>query len=419
MIPIAFGNPDPDWQENRRRDDGEPDVVTVEVAEAYPTQTPRRYVWGLLLVSTLLVLHVQRDRYIESMRWHGGIVDDGPPLPWEMQALVSGNDTFEATFLAPSFRRASNFLQLPGAPLVIGSQLRTSRVGKNGKTSEDSEAVAPGVSAFVVGAEMLTNPKVSCSDSQDSICHAGVQRASRSEMPVRQLPGAATCHRFVTGKSPSSMQPLTNGSFLCLRSKWVHAAVATSSENSTVFLAWEPRVGSDGPRIVSCLASVSFPSMQVTRSASIDFSATVLFDKTSNSIITVGFSGSQNIVIDQFDADTLRPRTRFSLPLSVAWLLHASRVSEGYVIFLGSELPFVGTLFAVDLRKGVLYQQDPPSVHAQKPRRWVLPGSKFIERLPDHSQLGGPTNAATLGPLGVIGEGPCAAATVSPTESRN
>lgn len=88
-------------------------------------------------------------------------------------------------------------------------------------------------------------------------------------------------------------------------------------------------------------------------------------------------------------------------------------------MFLGSEMPFVGTLFAVDLRKAVLYQQDPPSVHAQKPRRWVLPGSKFIERLPDHSQLGGTETSATLGPLGVIGEGPCAAAFVSPTESRN
>ena len=51
--------------------------------------------WAMMLISILLILHVQRDRYIEALRWHGGIADHGPPLPWEVQPIISPNDTYE------------------------------------------------------------------------------------------------------------------------------------------------------------------------------------------------------------------------------------------------------------------------------------------------------------------------------------
>ena len=56
----------------------------------------RKSVWAMMLISILLILHVQRDRYIEALRWHGGIADHGPPLPWEVQPIILPNDTYEA-----------------------------------------------------------------------------------------------------------------------------------------------------------------------------------------------------------------------------------------------------------------------------------------------------------------------------------
>merc|ERR1719210_2342165 len=65
----------------------------------------------MLLLSSLLVLRVQQDRYAEAVRWHGGVPDHGPPFPWEAQSLVDRGDGFEATFLAPVVRRASTFVR--------------------------------------------------------------------------------------------------------------------------------------------------------------------------------------------------------------------------------------------------------------------------------------------------------------------
>ena len=36
-------------------------------------------------------------QYIEALRWHGGIVDHGPPLAWELQPMILPNDTYEAS----------------------------------------------------------------------------------------------------------------------------------------------------------------------------------------------------------------------------------------------------------------------------------------------------------------------------------
>mmetsp|Transcript_77351 Transcript_77351/g.125236 ORF Transcript_77351/g.125236 Transcript_77351/m.125236 type:complete len:439 (+) Transcript_77351:157-1473(+) len=416
--PNALGNPDPEveWRPARGDFGQEPEIVLVE-AEAYPNAAPRKCVWTMLMLSTLMILHVQKDRYVEALRWRTGIPDEGPPLPWESQALVSGNDTFQATFLAPSMRRASSFVQLPSnSPLVITGLLQRVFAGDSSNPGSVMAPAPPaGVTAVVVGTEQFALTQA-CPGSAWAACHAGVQRAEESSVPVRQLPGASTCHRFLTGTSLSSLAaPL--GSFrglLCTRSTSIHSAVATSatsSENSTVVLAWEARSGSaqDSGRPVSCLASVSFPSMRLIRSVPVDFAASVHFDRATQSLITVGFSSAQTILVDQFDAKTLKPQLRYALPLSVAWLLHAPRVSDGFLLFLGSEVPFVGTIFAINLKKSLLYQQDPP-VGSRKPRRWVLPADKFVERLPDNSVLSSGTGKnAFLGQKGITGDGPCAA----------
>ena len=63
-------------------------------------------------------------------------------------------------------------------------------------------------------------------------------------------------------------------------------------------------------------------------------------------------------------------------------------MSDGYLLFLGSETPFVGSIFAVDLRRQMIYQQDPPTAGpSQRPRRWVLPYNKFVERLPENPAM--------------------------------
>lgn len=105
--PTALGNADPEWQAAR-------DVE----AEPYNGGS-RKCVWAMMLISILLILHVQRDRYIEALRWHGGIVDHGPPLAWELQPMILPNDTYEASFLAPSLRRASSFVKLSPSVLAV------------------------------------------------------------------------------------------------------------------------------------------------------------------------------------------------------------------------------------------------------------------------------------------------------------
>ena len=76
-------------------------VDSIQFFNSWPLLIPllvfwRKCVWAMMLISILLILHVQRDRYIEALRWHGGIADHGPPLPWEVQPIILPNDTYEA-----------------------------------------------------------------------------------------------------------------------------------------------------------------------------------------------------------------------------------------------------------------------------------------------------------------------------------
>ncbi|CAJ1332802.1 unnamed protein product, partial [Effrenium voratum] len=132
--------------------------------------------------------------------------------------------------------------------------------------------------------------------------------------------------------------------------------MATGS--SELVVAWDPRgKGGASGRPFSCLARVGFPSMSLLGSLSVDLVSSVIYDHSTGSILTLGFSGSQTIVVDQYSA-TLKPQLRYSIPISVAWLLHAPKMSDGYLLFLGSEAPFVGSIFAVDLQRQQIYQQD-------------------------------------------------------------
>ncbi|CAJ1375481.1 unnamed protein product [Effrenium voratum] len=341
--PTPLGNADPEWQPPRNE---------VEL-EAYNGGS-RKCVWAMMLVSILLILHVQRDRYIEALRWHGGVQDHGPALPWELKPIVLANDTFEATFLAPSLRRASSFVKLDQAPLAVNGMAAI--FANSTRTRQTTNA-----SAVVVGSSRLQACQDADSDGA-APCALVVQR------------GADGCQRLA---APDGAYV---SSALCVRSQ-VFAAMATGS--SELVVAWDPRgKGGASGRPFSCLARVSFPSMSLLGSLSVDLVSSVIYDHSTGSILTLGFSGSQTIVVDQYSA-TLKPQLRYSIPISVAWLLHAPKMSDGYLLFLGSEAPFVGSIFAVDLQRQQIYQQDPPTnSQSQRPRRWVLPFSKFVERLP-------------------------------------
>lgn len=195
------------------------------------------------------------------------------------------------------------------------------------------------------------------------------------------------CYHFATGSAFDDLK--SHGQDLCLRSKQVYAALATraTANQSEVVLAWDPIHG-ESSRPYSCLARVTFPGMQLLNSLAVGLVASVIYDHVTDSIITLGFSGSQTIIADQYQASTLRPQLRYSIPISVTWLLHAPKMSDGYLLFLGSETPFVGSIFAVDLRRQMIYQQDPPTAGpSQRPRRWVLPYNKFVERLPENPAM--------------------------------
>lgn len=291
--------------------------------------------------------------------------------------------------------------------MVVTGLSRAVLAGDGDASAADKGGVlgTPGVSAVLTGT-VSPLPR-ECPKSNVTPCYVGVQRIPPSAMPRREEPWASACHRFVAGTSLSSMRPLVShsnhsGGLLCTRSKNVHAAVATDA-NGTVALAWDPPFGrprgtSDSTPVAgmsgsfsrmpfSCLATVSFPKMDIIAVAAIDWASTVLSDDASQSVITVGFSGTQTLVVNVYDTATLKPRWRYRLPLSVAWLLRAPRVSDGYLLFVGSEQPFIGTIFVVDLRNSEVYEQDPPPAAngRRRPRRRRLPRAMFVERISSNS----------------------------------
>lgn len=385
-----------------------PRMIVIE-ANAYEAPAPRKCIWLMLLFSSLLVLRVQQDRYAEAVRWHGGVPDNGPPFPWEKAPLVGKNESFEATFLAPAVRRASTFVQpsqMDAAMMVTGLD-RATAMGTDGAPSD--------VAAVVTGSLRLPPgacPQGSATSGRGGApCTVGVHEVTASASLIASAASSAVkCHRFVAGPSLGAMRPLEmpskngdNGSGVVCLKGLIQAAVP-SADKSRAILAWDPPHAAEGLHgsgdslrgSATCLASVDFPGMQVGKVVEVHSASTVLYDAASRSVLTVGFSGAQTLVIRMYDSITLNPTHKFRLPLSVAWLLHGSKQSDGYLLFLGSEQPFVGTLFVLDLVNGDIFEQDPPSAatHKRKGRR-VLPRAMFVERLITSATAGNNTSLSS------------------------
>lgn len=411
IAPPTIGNADPEWQ-LPRGPGGAPmqGAVVVQAIDAYPNPLPRKCVWAMLLLSCLLVLRVQQDRYTEVVHWRGGVPDMGSPFPWELDALVSGSDAFEATFLSPILRKASTFLRSSAeTSMLITGLARTVMTGGDGPSSvQPNGSPALGVSAMTSSADL---PPPTCLGNGSS-CYVGVQKAIVPPRAYDQLGAGSgqiiSCHRFVAGSSPEAMRPLhadaNRSQVLCVRSSSrIQAMVATRANGSTV-LAWDAPLLRLRQQIRSrpCLAVVSLPDLRVGVSMLSESSAaTVLYDQGSNLFITVGFSSVQTIIVNAFDPVTLKHLWRYRLPLTVAWLLRAPKVSNGYLLFVGSEEPFLGTTFTIDLMKSQVYEQSPPSAGGgrRRPRRRRLPRSMVVERPSTSrtsSSLAGTRGACTL-----------------------
>lgn len=448
----AFGNPavDPDWTPPTRQitangfnnaaiqiavweDIAASAAATAAAArEAEGAANPaplasRNCFWLMLVLSSLFVLHGQQVRYAKDVRWHGGLPDASGPFPWEIEALLAQSDSFKATFLVPVIRRASTFVQPAQASqtmVITGLDLQTSESDElvSAEFGRSTQRPVHGLSAVIPDAvvagllESCPRPEDAAAEpSSRGSCYLGLQRVDDAPLPppLAGKPSAA-CYRFVAGEALSAMAPLPlpkharEGAGLdgratgygCIMADRLDAAVPTAS-NSTVVLAWDPHLSRQqvqalrGSResITSCLSAVSVPSMASGPAVAVDGSTTVLFDRRSSSVVNVAFSATQSLVVEQFDSTSLRLRWRYRLPLSVAWLLQTSRVSDGYLLFVGSEHPFVGTIFVIDLTASEVYEQDPPPTGngRQLPRRRRLPRAMFVD---------GPGDVTTEGAAG-------------------
>lgn len=387
-----------------------PQFVIVQPVEAFPNPLPKKCLWALLLLCCLLVLRVQQDNYSEVVRVRGqGMPDEGKPFPWELRALASGNDSFEATFLSPLLETTSTFVNPEGSRDTVFTSLGHSfAVG----TPSALEPRRPGgltATGFAI-ASSTTLSLPGCPANHTATCFVGLQNV----YPARDA--EVTCHRFMVGSSPHAMSPLATGlghdaldtPMLCLGSRTVRSVVpveTAGSGNDTVIVVWDvPSTrGSRSTRgSMSCLASVSVPSMEVRSVSAVGALSAVLYDQATTQVLTFGFSSAAALVAYAFEPWTLGARWRFRLPLSSAWLLKA-RVSDGFLLFLGTEDPFFGATFAVDLRNSQVYEQDPPVGGSHRPRRRHLPselaGMRLVERL--RGRAGSQDAKAEAGPCAV------------------
>merc|ERR1719161_3519792 len=180
---------------------------------------------------------------------------------------------------------------------------------------------------------------------------------------------------------------------LCLRSRRI-AAIVPDTNPDVVFLSWQPR---GRARFLSCIARVSLSSFEVSPVATLELTYAVFRDDKTGFIIAVGYSAIRTLVVRVLQADTLALQWKFRLPLSIGWLIR-SKASSGFVVFLGSEEPFLGTSFVVDLKLAHVYQQEPPNiiVGQRKAFRRRLPTAMVLEH-PDPTENGRFFSSTTTG----------------------
>eukprot|EP00929_Paragymnodinium_shiwhaense_P070706 TRINITY_DN35830_c0_g1_i1.p1 TRINITY_DN35830_c0_g1~~TRINITY_DN35830_c0_g1_i1.p1 ORF type:complete len:514 (+),score=58.56 TRINITY_DN35830_c0_g1_i1:191-1732(+) len=467
--PQAFGHVDPDFAGLPGRPGlyalgvQRPVVAVQVVQEAPPNPVPRKCVYILLMLSCLMVLRMQQERYTDRMQWHtGSVPDKGDPFPWQGQTLVRGNDTFEAMLLAPLIRRSSAFVRTSPADSKEGEPAMTltgltkqfmfsGSAGADGTaTLEDAASNVSAVSgAFTELHRLSCGALVSNSGTQSGVsgpsdtaeqkpCFMGTQKLPSAPAPgsidVRAIArhlGDGSCHRFLAGDSPASLRPLVTSAsqddvadVVCVRASRIHSVVptipvleSTSATLAHAIIAWDPILPGRSPASsgeswdvdgisghdkstwalmpsrwhggiagLTCLALVALDSagkLQIGRHMVTDHASVVMTDGASRSLITIGYTASQVMLINQLDESTLTPRWTYRLPLKVAWLLRVPRLANGYLNLVGAEDPFTGTIFTIDLVHAEVYEQPPPSADSRgrTPERRKLPKALAVERL--------------------------------------
>lgn len=415
----------------------------------------------------LLQLQIQQGHHVDSLRWSGDSADIGSRLPWESIELVAWNDTFDAAFVSPIVRRAATFLNPrpdeaaserggARAPAVVTGLPRLFLAGGGGGgvarplTIAGHIATEQGVGEDVVAVARAAGlPRHLCGGAQ---CYIGVERMRPTVASLlaasKHLQRASSCHRFVFGSSAQELRPIeaaeaalevsttdgnASGTWLCVGGKRIHSIVVTPASHSTtagaadggggedgvsldsedsastVVVAWDPPVQRKGrdtglPKRPTCLAVVPLFGAEVGNVALVDGAATIVFDRSSWSVVTVGYSDLQMLTVSQLDPLTLAMRWRYRLPLAGAWVLGATRLTDGFLLLLGAEEPFAGSVFAIDLKRAEVYEQDPPLDGGQRwPRRRKLEKDRVAERvapLEGGTEIGGRHSACAAAILG-------------------
>jgi len=383
--------------------------------ETNPNLVRRSCVLTILLLSSFMLLRVQEDHH-SALGWHGGAPDTAGPFPWEKGGvMLSRNSTYLTTFLSPAMRRASTFEQ----PLAFSDGLVVT------DTQSDSPGAVKHAAASQYGASgydqvseiaavlRYTSPLPACTlasgppsslrgnegtagtpagttspkAARDSHCYVALQQLASEELGSKAS-NTSSCFRFVAGESLTSLKPPRSASDVgCMRTRRIRAAVNSASSSHAV-LAWDPNPNHPQTvaldklfrhRSATCLALVEYPTMRSISVAVSDMSVVVLFDRKSASVVTVGYTGGNSLMLQQYDARSLKLKYRYRLQLSVGWLFQSPENSDGYIIFIGAEEPFVGMTFIVDLVASELYEQDPPSSSGRRYPRRHLPRSNFVD----------------------------------------
>lgn len=329
----------------------------------------------LFFLSFFMFLRVQQERYTETLQRPGGVPDAGKPFLWESAPFIRRNETFEATFLHPLDPQSGSFSQIDSEHGTILSGPAPVLMHHDGHGIRH-EPLAD--HKLKITALTFTSPLTfgGCPPNS-STCYIASKRSEAMQ--------SGSCHRFLMGSSVATLREFSQGNRtkFCLKSSRI-ASLVPDADSGSIYMNWQPR---GRARFLSCLAKMSLTSFEVTPVATMELAYAVFKDDLTGFIIAVGYSAVRTVIVRVLQAETLRLRWKFRLPLSVGWLIR-SKSSAGYVVFLGSQEPFLGTAFVVDLKLAHVYQQEPPSIVGGRlfPRR-RLPSAMVLEH-PDPTENG-------------------------------